>query len=90
MGSFFKLRKNKQFGYTPRYYDERKERLDNLKQQQAGEETTAEQRLRGKFKRASASTTPGLFSGATLRTFAIIGVLIVVIYYFLKKLSLDI
>ncbi len=89
MASFFKPRKNKQFSYTPRYYSERKERLDNLKQQQSGEETTAEQRIRGKIKRASATTTPGLFSGATLRTFAILGVLIVVIYYFLKKLSLD-
>ena len=29
--SFFKQNKNKQFNYTPRYYDERKERLDNLK-----------------------------------------------------------
>ena len=90
MSSFFKLRKNKQFNYTPRYYDERKERLDNLKQQQAGEKTTAEQRIRGKFKRNGVKTSPGLFSGATLRTFVIIGMLIVVIYYFLKKMSLDI
>ncbi len=29
--TFFKQRKNKQYNYTPRYYDERKERLDNLK-----------------------------------------------------------
>ena len=28
---FFKQRKNKSYNYTPRYYDERKERLDNLK-----------------------------------------------------------
>ncbi len=31
LGSFFKQNKNKQYNYTPRYYDERKERLDNLK-----------------------------------------------------------
>ncbi len=29
--TFFKQRKNKRYNYTPRYYDERKERLDNLK-----------------------------------------------------------
>tara|TARA_R110002111_G_scaffold894_3_gene6519 strand:+ start:116 stop:403 length:288 start_codon:yes stop_codon:yes gene_type:complete len=29
--TFFKLNKNKKYNYTPRYYDERKERLDNLK-----------------------------------------------------------
>ncbi len=29
--SFFKQNKNKRYNYTPRYYDERKERLDALK-----------------------------------------------------------
>ena len=29
--TFFKQNKNKRYNYTPRYYDERKERLDNLK-----------------------------------------------------------
>jgi len=30
-GTFFKVPKNKRYNYTPRYYDERKERLENLK-----------------------------------------------------------
>ena len=29
--SFFKQNRNKTYNYTPRYYDERKERLDDLK-----------------------------------------------------------
>jgi hypothetical protein len=29
--SFFKQHKNKSYNYTPRYYDERKERLNDLK-----------------------------------------------------------
>lgn len=29
--SFFRQHKNKRYNYTPRYYDERKERLENLK-----------------------------------------------------------
>lgn len=29
--TFFKQNKNKRYNYTPRYYDERKERMDNLK-----------------------------------------------------------
>ena len=29
--SFFKQHRNKTYNYTPRYYDERKERLDDLK-----------------------------------------------------------
>ncbi len=88
MPSFFKLQKNKKFGYTPRYYNERKERLDNLKKQYSEEETTAEQRMRGKFKRPTKTTMPGLFSGATLRTFFILGILVLVVYYLLKKYQL--
>jgi len=88
MSSFFKLQKNKKFSYTPRYYDERKERLENLKKEYSDEETTAEQRMRGKFKRASRQTMPGLFSGATLRTFLILGILVLIVYYFLRKYNL--
>ena len=85
MPSFFKLRKNKKFEYTPRYYDERKERLENMKKQHGNEKTTAEQRMRGKFKRPTRTTMPGIFSGATLRTFIILGILVLAVYYLLKK-----
>ena len=85
MPSFFKLRKNKKFEYTPRYYDERKERLENMKKQHGNEKTTAEQRMRGKFKRPTRTTMPGIFSGATLRTFIILGILVMAVYYLLKK-----
>ena len=33
--TFFKQTKNKRYNYTPRYYDERKERMDNLKKSMA-------------------------------------------------------
>jgi len=85
MKSFFKLPKNKKFDYTPRYYDERKERMDKLKKQYGQEETTAEERMRGKFKRPSKQKIPGLFGSATLRTFLILGVLVLIVYYLLKK-----
>ncbi len=88
MKSFFKLQKNKKFGYTPRYYDERKERLENLKKQYNQEEISVEERMRGKFKRPQKQTMPGLFSGATLRTFLILGILVLVVYYLLKKYQL--
>jgi len=88
MSSFFKLNKNKKFSYKPRYYDERKERLDNLKKQYSEEATTAEQRIRGKFRRPKKQTMPGLFSGANMRTFFIIGILILAVYYLLKKYNL--
>ena len=86
---FIKLRKNKQFSYTPRYYDERKERLENMKKTHSEkEESSAEIRMRGKFKRVQARKMPGLFSGATLRTFLILGILVLVVYYILKKYQL--
>jgi len=89
MPSFFKLNKNKSFSYTPRYYDERKERLENLKKQYADEDqSSAEIRMRGKFKRPQRNKIPGLFSGATLRTFLILGILVLIVYYLLKKYNL--
>lgn len=37
--SFFKQQRNKTYNYTPRYYDERKERLENIrKQKEAGKD----------------------------------------------------
>ncbi len=85
MPSFFNLQKNKKFGYTPRYYDERKERLENMKKQYGDEATTAEQRMRGKFRRPTKTTMPGIFSGASMRTFFILGILVLAVYYLLKK-----
>jgi hypothetical protein len=86
---FIKLRKNKQFSYTPRYYDERKERLENMKKAHSDEEqSSVESRMRGKFKRVKARKMPGIFSGATLRTFLILGILVLVVYYLLKKYNL--
>ncbi len=86
MASFFKLNKNKKFSYTPRYYDERKERLENLKKQYEAEgKSSIEARMRGKFRRHKTNKIPGLFSGANLRTFIILGFLVLAVYYFLKK-----
>jgi len=38
--SFFKPQRNKTYNYTPRYYDERKERLDKLRKQKEAEKDT--------------------------------------------------
>jgi len=84
----FKLKKNKKYSYTPRYYDERKERLDNMKQYAEEGESSVEVRMRGKFKRPGQHKIPGLFSSATLRTFLILGILVLAVYYLLKKYEL--
>ncbi len=86
MKSFFKQQKNKKFSYTPRYYDERKERLESLKKQHEDDSTKSiEMRMKGSFRRASGHSVPGLFSKASLRTFLILGVLVLAVYYLLKK-----
>ncbi len=88
--AFFKLHKNKQFTYTPRYYDERKERLENLKKQYGDDSVESiEMRMRGKIRRRQTSKIPGLFSNATLRTFIILGILILLVYYVLKNMKFD-
>jgi len=89
MSSFFKLNRNKRFSYTPRYYDERKERLENMKKKHGNEKSSVELRMRGSFRRPKQNQIPGLFSGATLRTFIILGILILAVYYLLKKINLN-
>ncbi|MFD0964023.1 hypothetical protein [Pseudofulvibacter geojedonensis] len=49
--TLFKQNKNKSFGYTPRYYDERKERLQKLHEKHHG--TTTESNIKGSFRRSS-------------------------------------
>ncbi len=90
MSAFFKPHKNKQFSYTPRYYNERKERLENLKKQYGEDSKEAiEMRMRGKIKRQQTNKIPGLFSNATLRTFIILGILALAAYYILKNMKFD-
>jgi hypothetical protein len=43
---FFKQNKNRRYNYTPRYYDERKERLDNLKRKHGLIEDDSKQEYR--------------------------------------------
>ena len=88
MALFFKLRKNKQYSYTPRYYDEKKERLEKFKTQYGdNSRKTLEKRMRGKIKRHQPQAVPGFFSKANLRTLIILGFLVLAVYYFLKKFN---
>ncbi len=90
LSSFFKQNKNKKYSYTPRYYDERKERLENMKKKYGdNSKESLEMRMRGKIRRHQTTKIPGLFSNATLRTFIILGILFVIFYYILKNLNLD-
>ena len=47
--TLFKQNKNKSYGYKPRYYDERKERLDRLHEKHHGAKDLTS--IKGSFKR---------------------------------------
>ena len=49
--TLFKQNKNKTYGYTHRYYDERKERLQKLHEKHHG--TSSENTIKGSFRRTS-------------------------------------
>ena len=70
----FKTRKNKTFSFQVRHYDERKERIENLKK---GKKT--------KIKFTS-NTSRGINKSRTLRLFVILTLIITFVYLFLPGL----
>ncbi|MGL5914484.1 MAG: hypothetical protein ACRCZB_09990 [Bacteroidales bacterium] len=93
MPSFFKLDKPKGFHYQPRFYDERKEameqRIDRIKAEMGMSDTPPGVRIRGSFQAARRRAQPkNIFAGAgvfgkVVRLASI--VLIAVIAYFLAQ-----
>ena len=69
----FKTRKNKTFSFQVRHYDERKERIENLKK---GKKT--------KIKFTS-NTSRRINKSRTLRFFVILTLIITIVYLFLKN-----
>ncbi len=55
--SFIQLNTYSRFEFKPRYYDERKERLEQIKKKYAGEHSTeaTRERISGSFKKSSKS-----------------------------------
>jgi hypothetical protein len=84
MGLFnSRLPKNNKFDYTPRYYDERKERMEAIKKKYENpERKLIEERIRGQFKRKTARGP--VFSGVLLRFLLILAVLLLLTYVIFK------
>ena len=83
MGLFnFHLPENNKFDYTPRYYDERKERLEKLKKEHENpQKAEIEERIRGKIKRHQRQN---IFMQTSFRFIIILAVLLVLTYLFLS------
>jgi len=78
MGMFGFTRKAKKFEYLPRYYDERKERLEAMKQKAADpRRAEIEARIRGQFKRARRKNP---FMRVGVRFLLILLILLAIVY----------
>ncbi len=80
MGFFnFHLPKSNKFDYTPRYYDERKKRLEEIKKKYDNpDRKIIEERIRGQFQRKA--TKRPFMSGVLIRFLLILGILLVITY----------
>jgi hypothetical protein len=94
---FMKVNRNKQFDYTPRYYDERKERLNKLVDRYKKEDKnldTSSAEYRAKIKQRIEqnwelnSATSSQSRAANVRLILILGALLLAAYYVLDYVSL--
>ncbi len=90
--TFFKQNKNKQYNYTPRYYDERKERLDNLKRkygkldEESGEKVYRRTNFRDDWKQNSKIKTN---QNTRIRLFVILIILLLAAYVAINQLGIN-
>lgn len=83
---FMKVNRNRRFNYTPRYYDERKERIENLKKLYGeGEEGKSEiqrELLRDQMKRSwtNNSNLAKQKRAANLRLIIILALILLAVY----------
>ena len=83
MGFFNHTPKNRKFDYSPRYYDESKERLDAIKKKHENPERAAiEARIRGQLQR-HATRRQNIFMRTGFRFLLILAVLLVITYLIL-------
>lgn len=88
---FMKVNKNKSFNYTPRYYDERKERIQKIKDSYSEDDdvdsTTAERQARMREKLQSSWQLGETYSksskAANIRLILIFAALLLGAYYIL-------
>lgn len=88
--AFFKVRRPRQFSYTPRYYDERKERIaaieEAIRLEREGHESAdpalREARLRLAFEQARLKHKKARPARQGMRTTAILALLIGILYFY--------
>lgn len=85
---FMKVNRHKRFDYTPRYYDERKDRIENMKKlySEEGTEKTSAQRelLRDDIRRAwrnDSSSISKQKNAANIRLIIILALILLAVYF---------
>ncbi len=92
--TLFKQNKNKTYGYTPRYYDERKERLQKLHEKHHGK--SSDSSIKGSFKRTSfredwrTIKKENSQKQSQTRLLVIIALLLVITYLVLEKYNIKV
>ncbi|OFX44169.1 MAG: hypothetical protein A2046_08080 [Bacteroidetes bacterium GWA2_30_7] len=85
---FFKLPKHKSFNYSPRYYDERKEELEKLKNESAESRINFSDKpiiMKGFFKENLKNNQKKALNKSNARLIIIILFLFFILYYFFYK-----
>lgn len=91
---FMKVNKTKQFDYTPRYYDARKERIRNMQKayDEDSESTPTEQQARLREKMQSAWNIESSYTkqsrSANIRLIIILAALLVATYFILDYVDI--
>jgi len=93
---FFKLQEVKKFGYRPRFYDERKEKIDKLYEAYKSDNSgKKEDHLKREFnfrqktqKWSQHRDTANEIRAKNLRLIIILGVLLFAMYFLLQKIDI--
>ncbi|NOZ45400.1 MAG: hypothetical protein GXO79_01310 [Chlorobi bacterium] len=93
MASFFRLTKNKQFNYIPRYYNEQEEEMKKRKERIAREinsENSADKTeriplMKGQIRNYYYQNTKGIKRKSNLRVLIVLIILLFMAYYLLMR-----
>ena len=88
--SLFRVPKHQQYEYKPRYWDQKKEelqeRLDRIEQMKQGDTESAKARIAGGFQRGFEASGQGRKAGVLRSNLILLGIVVVLLgmsYYFL-------
>lgn len=89
IGNFFKQRAHYVFNYKPRFYDERKERLEAVKKKYTIEDKETVTRTRTNFRESWKKSKQSSRNNANVKTALIIVILVFFVYIYFKYIGIS-